>query len=253
VRLSAEEWQNWPIVPEISEYTVQIYTSGLAKGNSPTAFSKVGDCETITEWFLADFDKGLTHYNLGEYQEYQATIDFYSGSFERLGVAAQRGFTAASVLNPYWRDAKICEKTETPLECEFRLQKPSLALIMLGTNDVAKPETFEKNLRAVIEASIQAGVVPLLTTKADNLEGDHQINQTVARLAYEYDIPLWNFWLAVQDLPDRGLQEDGAHLTWAPNDFSDPYALTRAWPVRNLTALQVLSAFQQKVSQTNKE
>ncbi len=64
--------------------------------------------------------------------------------------------------------------------------------------------------------------MPILATKADNLEGDQAINATIARLAYEYDLPLWNFWLAVQPLPDHGLQPDGSHLTWAGPYFDDP-------------------------------
>jgi hypothetical protein len=248
-----EDWQNWPVVPEISDRAIEIYQDGLATGTLPGAFSKVGDCETSTEWFLSDFDKGASHYNLGDYHGLQSVIDTYMGSFERLGVAAQRGFTAASVLNPYWRNSDLCEKAETPLACEFRLNNPSLAIIMVGTNDAVKPATFEKNLRAVIEATIQAGVVPLLTTKADNLEGDHQINLTVAKLAYEYELPMWNFWRAVQSLPDHGLQEDGAHLTWGPNDFADPDNMLKAWPVRNLTALQVLDAFQKRIDGLKEE
>ena len=72
----------------------------------------------------------------------------------------------------------------------------------------------------MIETCIEYGVVPILSTKADNLEGDGSINATIVRLAEEYEVPLWNFWAAIQDLPRHGLQEDGAHLTWNPNDFS---------------------------------
>lgn len=252
-RQAPEDWENWPVIPRISSRAVEIYQIGLSKGTSPRSFSKVGDCETITEWFLADFDKGSKFYDLGGYQHLQEVLDYYEGSYERLGVAAQRGFTAASVMNPYWRNTEICEKTETPLACEFRLHNPSLAIIMVGTNDAVKPASFEKNLRAVIEASIQEGVVPLLTTKADNLEGDHRINFTVAKLAYEYDLPMWNFWRSLQDLPNHGLQEDGAHLTWGPNDFSEPTNLLKAWPVRNLTALQVLYEFQSIINNESED
>lgn len=248
-RLPPERWQEWPVVPSISSRAVQIFLEGVNQGNNPRAFSKIGDCETITEWFLADFDKGSDHYVLGPYTQLKTVIDTYSGSYGRLGVAAKRGFTAASVLNPYWRDVEQCDKNETPLACEIRLNKPAFALIMLGTNDVARPERFEKNLRAVIDETIRRGVLPILMTKADNLEGDNSLNLTTARLAYEYDIPLWNFWKAVQDLPSKGLQDDKSHLTFAPNDFSDPDNLKRAWPVRNLTALQVLDAIRQAVEQ----
>jgi hypothetical protein len=64
---------------------------------------------------------------------------------------------------------------------------------------------------------------------------------------------LWNFWLAVQDLPDKGLQEDKVHLTWGRNFFDDPNAMSKAWPVRNLTALQMLDAIWRKVSRQNNE
>jgi hypothetical protein len=117
-----------------------------------------------------------------------------------------------------------------------------IAIIALGTNDVYHPDKFEPQMRRIIETSIENGIIPVLATKADNLEGDGSINDTISRLALEYDIPLWNYWRAVQQLPAQGLQEDGAHLTWARNWFDDPHALKSGWTVRNLTALQVLDA-----------
>jgi hypothetical protein len=124
-----------------------------------------------------------------------------------------------------------------------------IAFIMLGTNDVWHPAEFEPQMRKIIEYSIQSGVIPILATKADNQEGDNSINQTIARLAMEYDVPLWNFWAAVYPLPDHGLQEDLAHLTWGSNAFDKPETLTKAWPLRNLTALQILNAVWEKVAQ----
>jgi hypothetical protein len=120
---------------------------------------------------------------------------------------------------------------------------------MLGTNDIFHPDDFEPQMRKIIEDSIENGVIPILSTKADNEEGDHSINTTIARLANEYDIPLWNFWLAVQPLPNHGLQEDRVHLTWGRNFFNDPVAMEKAWPVRNLTALQMLDAVWLAVSE----
>ncbi len=169
-------------------------------------------------------------------------FEHFQGSFGRLSQVAKPGFTAAAVMTPLWADPEQCQRDETPLACEYRQQNPAFSFILLGTNDVARPETFEANMRRVIEFTIEQGIVPILATKADNLEGDHQINATIARLAYEYDVPLWNFWLAVQSLPDQGLQPDRAHLTWSPNHFGDAEAMKRAWPIRNLTALQSLDA-----------
>jgi len=64
----------------------------------------------------------------------------------------------------------------------------------------------------------------------------------VVRLARECDIPVWNFWPAIQPLPDQGLQPDHEHLTWAWSDFGNGWAMQPAWPHRNLTALQTLKA-----------
>jgi len=76
-------------------------------------------------------------------------------------------------------------------------------------------------MRKIIEYSIEQGVIPILTTKADNKEEDGSINATIARLALEYQVPLWNFYAAVDPLANNGLQEDMAHLTWGRNLFDD--------------------------------
>jgi len=108
------------------------------------------------------------------------------------------------------------------LDCELRINRPSFAFISLGTNQVWQPEVFEPELRVIITRLLDQGIIPILATKVDNLEGDHRINRIIANLAYEYEIPLWNFWLAVQPLPNHGLQADLEHLTWAGPYFNDP-------------------------------
>jgi hypothetical protein len=230
----------------LSERAQEIYRRGQELGNNPRAFSKVGDCETASDWFMAIFDRsGSSQYRLGEYASLQAVIDYFSGSFKRRSLAARNGFNSSALLSPAWADPKLCQQGESPLACEFRIQKPAFAIIALGTNDTGYPSKFEPNLRQIIEYCIQQGVVPILSTKADNLEGDNSINEVIARLAYEYDVPLWNFWAAVQTLPSHGLQEDGAHLTWAYNYFDDAASMRTAWAWRNLTALQVLEVVRQ--------
>ena len=244
-RLTPTDWQQWPIIPTLSAHARQVLQDGLAAGRNPRAFAKVGDCETSTDWFLVDFDRGARYYNLGPYTSLQPVIDYFAGSFQRISAASARGFTAASALSSLWANPETCKIGETPLACEYRLQQPSLSFIMLGTNDVNHKDTFEANLRKILDQTLADGILPVLVTKADNLEGDQQINATIARLAYEYDVPLWNYWLAVQPLPNGGLQDDGAHLTHTPNRFDDPINLQSAWAVRNITALQVLQVVMQ--------
>jgi hypothetical protein len=240
--LAPGEWKNLPVIPQAGPVTGNIYRTGLALGNNPRAFSKIGDCESTPAWFLGAFDKGPLDYNLGEHAGLAEVIAEFKGSFSRTSIAARNGFNAASVFSPLWADPKQCKPKEGPLECEYRLQRPAFAFIMLGSNDFGNPSAFEPNLRRIIEFSIQSGVVPILSTKADNLEGDESINAAIARLALEYGVPLWNFWAAVQSLPDHGLQEDNVHLTFAGPFFDDSQKMEKAWPNRNLTALQTLDS-----------
>ncbi len=237
---AADDWQSLPVLPALSPRALEIYRRGQVLGRDPRAFSKVGDCESAPDWFLADFDRGPKYYQLGPYAGLQPVIDYFAGSYRHISLAARPGFTATSVLTPLWADPKQCGKDESPLACEYRVSNPAFAIIMLGSNNAPRPERFEPQMRKILDQTIERGIVPVLVTKADNLEGNHAINQAIARLAAEYGIPLWNFWAAVQPLPHHGLQDDGAHLTWAANRFDDPAVLDSAWPVRNLTALQVL-------------
>ena len=106
-----------------------------------------------------------------------------------------------------------------------------------------KPSSgYEDRLRAVVEYVLSQDVVPILGTKADNLEGDHSINKAIVRVAIEYEIPVWNFWAAANQLPSHGLTVDGFHLTYAQNYFDSPERMQMAWPWRNLTALQSIDA-----------
>lgn len=244
LRLDPEDWQEWPVIPTISANARVIYEAGLEMGTDPERFSKAGDCQNISTYFLAFFDDPDL-FTLGpDYEYLLEAIGHFSGSFSRESVATAGGMNVASVLSHYWANKELCESGESPLACELRLNTPSIVLISMeeswGSNN--KVENYEKYMRIVIETVIEAGAVPILATKADNLEGDHLINQAIARLAYEYDIPLWNFWAAVQPLPNQGLLEDGFHLTHGRYDFSEPRNLKQAWPVRNLTALQVIDS-----------
>ena len=247
--MGPEDWKTMPVIPEISDKVVEIYQRGLELGNNPGAFSKIGDCGATPAWFLGDFDGNPKYYSLGDYTELIGVIDHYQGSYERISLAAKSGFNASSVFTTLWTNREHCSADETPIACEYRVHKPVVAIVALGTNDVHHLESFEARMRDIIEFSIEQGVIPILSTKADNLEKDYSINQTIARLAMEYQVPLWNYWLAVQPLPNHGLQEDGAHLTRAGNHFDKPEAMQTGWTVRNLNALQVLDAVFQKLEQ----
>jgi hypothetical protein len=247
-RLSVERWQEWPVVPVVQPEMKVVFERGLTVGNNPVVFMKIGDGEISTAWFLTQYDLDSSNYHLGTHTDLLPVIQQFQGSFGRVGLAAGRGFDTTIILGPAPGGTQGCTPREARLDCELRTTHPAFALLSLGTNQVWHPNVFEAELQQIIERLLQAQVVPVLSTKADNLEGDFRINQIIAQLAYEYNLPLWNFWAAVQPLPEHGLQADREHLTYADSDFSNPLNFQSAWPWRNLTALQTLDAVYRAVT-----
>ena len=240
--LTKDAWMQMPAVPvDISDSMRKVYRWGLEMGNDPKRFSVIGDCQNVSSYFLSVFDKP-GEFSLGEEYAYlQPTIDYFQGSYSRTSLAVKGGFNAAAILSPLRADPKSCNKNESPLDCELRTWRPSAVFVSMETWWSEKPaEVYDKHMRQVIKRILESGAVPIIATKADNLEGDNSINATVAQIAYDYDIPLWNYWAAVQPLPNHGLSPDNFHLTFARNFFDDSARMKSAWPWRNLTALQTL-------------
>jgi len=241
--LEENAWMQMPAVPSgIGDSMRSVYEKGIALGNDPKHFSIIGDCQNVSSYFLSIYDKP-GEFSLGEEYAYlQPTIDYYQGSYSRKSLAVKGGFNVAAILSPLRADPKSCNQGESPLDCELRVWRPSVVFVSMETWWSEKPaQEYDKYMRRVIERILETGAVPIIATKADNLEGDNAINETIARIAYDYDLPLWNFWAAVQPLPNHGLSPDHFHLTFARNFFDDPVRMKSAWPWRNLTALQTLA------------
>jgi hypothetical protein len=193
---------------------------------------------------------------LGDYASLQPAIDYFKGSFQRPSLAAKAGLNSAGLLTTLWTGEQ-CQKNESLLDCQYRLDQPSFAIIAIGTNEAyyvkMSPGSFERNMRVILNDTISKGIVPILGTKADDVEGDGSINATIARLALEYQLPLWNFWRAAQPLPDHGLGTlDAEHLSSVSyanfTDFTIPDSLKYGMQVRNLTALQMLDFLRQQLA-----
>jgi hypothetical protein len=206
MRLPPENWQQWPVVPEVTAAAREIYRQGADVGNDPHAFSKVADCQNLKEYFLKKFDYLELYQSDFKIDDYLDTIENFQGYFNRDGYSTKFGFTAASPLTQFEADPEYCLPGETPLECELRITRPIFVLVSMEFPFLNRSaENYERYMRQIIEYIISQGAVPILATKADNTEGDHSINLTIAKLAYEYDIPLWNWWAAAQPLPDHGM------------------------------------------------
>jgi GDSL-like Lipase/Acylhydrolase family len=245
----------WP--ESIVEHVRQIFSRGQILGNRSNVFSKIGDSISVSRNFLAPF--GLGDYNLGEYEELQAVIDYYSvanayqgNSFTNISLAATEGWAAWGVLNPTLADTTQCKLGESPLLCEYRLVRPSVALIMYGTNDVGyrSEADYYADLTEIVSMSIENGVVPIISTfpnRPDQADRVPRFNEIVRQVAEENLIPLMDFYSATVNLPNYGLTFDNLHPS-APSStlggagsFS-PTSLQYGYTVRNLLALEALSA-----------
>ena len=231
---------NGSIISAGGDVVRETYRLGQELGNNPRAFSKIGDCNSEPPFFLVKFDEGA--YDLGPYGYLQPTIDRFAGSFARTSATVWTGNHAWAVFDPTWANPAMCLPGEAPIECEFRANRPSIVLIRLGTNEAYSPDLFETNLRQIIEFSLEHGTIPVLGTKADRLEGSDAINELIRSLAAEYEVPLWDFGRAADNIPGRGLRADGFHMTFGSSYYSDPAALQTGHAVQNLTALMALDA-----------
>ncbi|RPJ26416.1 MAG: SGNH/GDSL hydrolase family protein [Chloroflexi bacterium] len=197
------KWKVWPVIPEAIDPSLQkVYERGLELGNDPRAFSLFGDCQARPADFFGAFetDPELVASLSPELQE---LVDHFQGSFNRESPTAQDATTPGSLLWIQWHRGEYgCTFAETPVECELRTHRPSFVIIQIGTHFESRNTEY---LRRIILQLMDAGVVPILATKADNRENDERINRDMAMLAAEYDLPLWNFWAALSDLPERGL------------------------------------------------
>lgn len=227
-----ERWREWPVVPELSVNAVEILeAAALNPALDNHSFSRIGDCQFTPATFLAGYVKG--DYSLPA--NYEETAHYFKESMVRDSITAANGLGVSSVLNPMFAlgaGYQECLANETPLDCELRTRRPVVVLVALGTNWKPGQEiTFEENLRTVVEVILASGALPILATKADNIEKDWKLNLANARVAADYDIPLVNVWRAVQPLPNNGLQ--------APNNV---YLTANGWLEQNRAWLKTLDS-----------
>ena len=209
-------WKDMPIMPEITEYALDIYEQGIAMGRNPDHISVVGDCQAIPFVFLGRY--GLGQFTLTGTDVGMATmIRHYRDSFAREGAAVRGGFTAASVLSPVRADPDLCRPGENPMECEWRIHNPSIVFISLETwREEGTVDRYELYLQKIVEFALERGTLPIIIMKADQSEGDNPIiNPAMARIAYQYKLPIINFWRSAQLLDNRGIDptREGFHLS----------------------------------------
>ncbi|MCC7208689.1 MAG: hypothetical protein IT323_15385, partial [Anaerolineae bacterium] len=221
------------VMSDVSGTAREIFQRGKALGNRANVFSRVGDSITASPYFLTPI--GQAQFDLGAFRiELEPVVGHYLGENARAGnsflnpsLAAGNGWGADRPLQPGYAYTQICGN-EAPLVCEYKRVRPAVALIMIGTNDSGgvAPEVYTANLRRIVEISIEMGVIPVLSTippkltDAWNAARVTEWNNIIRSMARQFEIPLWDYWHALQTLPNQGISSDGIHPSAPPDGFT---------------------------------
>jgi GDSL-like Lipase/Acylhydrolase family len=270
------EWEELPVVPVlgpiVTDHLKLIEERGERLGNGPGVFAKVGDSITASPSFLQALACQAPRW--GAWAGLATTLEFFgatpvppgseepqcavSNSFSRLGVAAVGGWRVVDALSPR-ESFPECEGLPA-VSCELRLLRPSVALIMFGTNDLEDFTAvgFRRDLARLTRLVSSAGTIPVLSTippRARPLFSGRvaRFNAEIAALAENRALPLWNFWreLVEPGVPELGLSGDGVHpsVLCPPCTAIDfrPAGLRQGYALRNLGALRVLDRLRRRV------
>jgi hypothetical protein len=273
---SAAEWEELPVVPTLEPpvlgHLEKVANRGAAYGNRPGVFAKIGDSITASPSFL----QGLACRapRLGTWSELRGTLGFFgqtavppgveeagcpvSNSYSRLGVAAVGGWRAVDALAPR-ESLPECQGLPA-VSCELQVLRPSVALIMFGTNDLEEftAVEFRRDLARLVRLVANAGTIPVISTIPPRAQPRFsprvaRFNAEIAALAENRALPLWNFWrqMVAPGVPGSGLSIDGVHPSalcppCTAVDFR-PGGLRYGYDLRNLGALLVLDRLRREV------
>lgn len=220
-----------------------IFEQGQALGNYAGIFIKIGDSNSTSGDYLRPIGMRLGGCRYGHYTDLLDTVNFFSSekpyptftnSFDTTHVTAQNGLNTFGLFDSFWSTADYCRGGESPLSCEYRIMKPSIALVMIGLMDLEQipVDVYHRNLDQAVGWLIEHGVIPVLSTfpvlndypeaGARSLWGKSvELNASIVELADDYQIPLVNLWGAFQSLPDVGIGPDRTHIRHELGKFCD--------------------------------
>ncbi len=204
-----------PWVPTMSWRAIDLYRRAINAGRNVNAFSVAGDCNSDYAIYLGPIAAGILDLSSPALAYLRNDVNRYWGSLTRPSLAVHGGYNSRSVMDPTWANPQQCKAGESPFACELRVNNPSIVFIGLGTGDQFAWRDFEKNYRNIIDYAISQNVLPVLVTKPDALESQQDkapvgfINDVIRRLGQEYNLPVMDLWLAVQDWPNHGLVFEG--------------------------------------------
>jgi hypothetical protein len=200
-------------IPKITPAQRAIWQRAASVGKDPAMFTVVGDCNSQPAVYVrrvatGEFDSSRVDARL------QAAVLRFSDAFGRVSLAAQGGFGTANMTDPTWADGALCGVKQGPFECEVWVSRASVVFVELGTGDQLAWRDFEKNYRPLVALALEKGALPVLVTKADDIETSTgarsgHINAIVRKAAADFGVPLYDFYAASRALPNLGLIDEG--------------------------------------------
>jgi uncharacterized protein YgiM (DUF1202 family) len=198
-------------LPAVSARVRQIYANAASYGRNPNAVTVIGDCNSESAVYFGRATSG--GFSVYSYPSLVAVYQRFEKSFLRNSVATSGSFNTSAAFDNTWADPSQCSN-DAPFACELRLSRASIVVISLGTGDQHRWRDFDGQYRRIIDYALSQGVVPVLMTKADELEfrqgGAPQdyINGVVRRLGNEYGLPVIDLHTATRTLPNNGLANE---------------------------------------------
>ncbi len=197
-------------------------------GRDPRMYSVAGDSNSTWQRDVGRIAAGVFDYD--KYGYLRTVVTRFDPAIARVSVAVHGGIGAANMFDPAIakQQSSDCRDGEGMFVCELRQSRASVVFIQLGTGDKFTWRDFDANLRRMIDYALANNVLPVLVTKADDLEsiqggaGFNFINDTIRKLAAEYQLPLIDFYVATRalptipnpELPKRPFTQFGLHDEW---------------------------------------
>ena len=243
------------LTPEVVARLREIVAAG---NRSENVFAKMGGSSIESRAFLhcLAHDRNV---DLGGRDELQATLEFFregnvpgGNSFGRGSIAARKGWSVRHGLTG--RPSRVIQ--------EVQAISPRYALVFFGGNDVQgrNPMHFGERLEQLIESVVPRGVVPILgatTPRGDDADMDlwaRKFNRVSHGIARAWGFPYIDFYLALEELPNRGLAGDGVHSNVLRDGgrsracvFTEE-GLERGMNMRNLRTLEGLHRVRQAMA-----
>lgn len=245
-----------PVIPTLSQAMIDLFTEGQAQGNRRRSITKIGDSLSASRLYLEPMARSDN--DLGPYDYLRESLEFYGPFAGRTSVAAQVGLNSVAVFDPAWATPGRCETGETPLACEYRRKRPSIALIAFGPNDMKLLglDRYTQQMRRILDETLAQHIIPVLTTFSCDPEHAFwqqclYFNRALTDLAAEYEAPIINFWAASRPLPGYGLDVDQLHLAQTGFEYLRYSTGHESWygaALQNLLALRTLDEIRRAVS-----